>query len=375
MAVGRRITIRGKIPESLIMLFMGDQAMIGCPTDNTENAHLPFAGLSRPASIPLFEYIDVAVAFDTHKPEMSFVLSGQGEKMSPALRMARKYSAYLSYPLAVAGIAWLLLLPYSDLFWRRAYFSENAMLPGQVDPHFGSERHMAAMERMDAALSTSLREGIVGQQRAAAVAEVFSEFGLDTEVQKIVYDEVPGVGQHQGTNVHGILRAPRSDSVEALVIAAAWTTADNQTNINAVRVMAALAQFASEQVYWAKDIIFVVTDAGETGMEQWLRAYHGHRTQSPLYVCSGIIQAALSLELPPAKTYKSMGLYVEGKGGQLPNLDMVNMVQYVTRIERLPANFHGMVDESRQASVWKKCLRSAQLLLRQVRSQAFGSLV
>ncbi|KAJ2082278.1 Glycosyl phosphatidyl inositol protein transamidase complex subunit [Coemansia sp. RSA 988] len=306
---------------------------------------------------------------------MSLVLSGQGEKTSPALRVARKYSAYLSYPLAVAGIAWLLLLPYSELFWRRTYFSENAMLPGQADPCFGNEHHLAAMDRMDAALSTSLREGSVGQQRAAAVAEVFSEFGLDTEVQTIVYDEVPGVGQHQGTNVHGILRAPRSDSVEALVIAAAWTTADNQTNINAVRVMAALAQFASEQVYWAKDIIFVVTDAGEIGMEQWLRAYHGHHTQSPLYVRSGIIQAALSLELPPAKTYQSMGLYVEGKVGQLPNLDMVNMVQHVSRIEQLPANLHGMVDESRRASVWRKYLHSAQLLLRHVRSQAFGSLV
>ncbi|PIA13219.1 Gaa1-like protein [Coemansia reversa NRRL 1564] len=306
---------------------------------------------------------------------MSFVLSAQGEKTSPALRMARKYSAFLSYPLAVAGIAWLLLLPCSDLFWRPAYFSENAMLPGQVKPQFGSESHLAAMDRMDAALSASLHEGSIGKQRATAVAEVFSEFGLDTEVQEIVYDEVPRVGQHQGTNVHGILRAPRSDSVEALVIAAAWTTADNQTNINAVRLMAALAQYASEQVYWAKDIIFVVTDSGELGMEQWLRAYHGHQTQSPLYVRSGIIQAALSLEFPPAKTYQNMGLYVEGKAGQLPNLDMVNMMQRVSRIEHLPANFHGMVDETRRASMWKKYLRSAQLLLRQVRSQAFGSLV
>ncbi|KAJ1730602.1 Glycosyl phosphatidyl inositol protein transamidase complex subunit [Coemansia biformis] len=300
---------------------------------------------------------------------MTLVLSGQGEKTSPLLRAGRKYSARLCYPLAAAGIVWLLLLPLSN-FWNRAYFSENAMMPGQVDLAFGAQSHLDAMASVDAALA---QPGAEPADWPDAMARVFSKIGLDTEVQRIVCDEVPGIGSAAGANVHGIVRAPRSDSVEALLVAAAWRTADNATNVNAVRLMAGLAQYASEQVHWAKDIIFVVTDAGEPGIEAWLRAYHGLPTQAPLSVRGGIIQAALSLELPPARAYARMGLFLEGKGGQLPNLDFVNIVQHIARIERLPAYIHGMEDPPRRASLWQRYLVSARLLLRQMRSQAFGS--
>ncbi|KAJ2477795.1 Glycosyl phosphatidyl inositol protein transamidase complex subunit [Coemansia sp. RSA 2131] len=295
---------------------------------------------------------------------MSLVLSGQGEKTSPVLRVARKYSAYLSYPLAICGLFWLLVLPLSS-FSRRAYFSENAMMPGQVYTTFGTRSHMDAMDRVDAELKT--------KDRAHAVEAVFASIGLDTETQAFTYSKVPRIGKHAGTNVHGILRAPRSDSVEALVIAASWTTASNASNVNAVRLMAGLAQYASEQVYWARDIVFVVTDSGEQGIEEWLRAYQGLSTTSPLFVRSGIIQAALSLELPPAKRYTGLGLYFEGKSGQLANLDYVNMVQYVSRLERMPAYLHGMKDVPRRAHWWTKYTSATQLLLRQVRAQAFGS--
>ncbi|KAJ2715187.1 Glycosyl phosphatidyl inositol protein transamidase complex subunit [Coemansia spiralis] len=299
---------------------------------------------------------------------MSLLLSGQGERTSPLLRAGRKYSTLLCYPLAAAGIVWLLLLPLSSL-WNRAYFSENAMMPGQADLSFGTLHHLDAMARVDVALARA------GDDWPAAIAGVLGGIGLETEVQRIAYDEVPGIGGRAGANVHGILRAARSDSVEALVVAAAWTTADNATNVNAVRLLAGLAQYASEQVHWAKDIIFVVTDAGEPGIEAWLRAYHGLPTPAPLLVRSGIVQAALSLELPPAKAYARMGLFMEGKAGQLPNLDFVNIVQHISRHQRLPAYIHGVEDPPPRAPAWQRYLGSARLLLRQMRSQAFGASV
>ncbi|KAJ2352043.1 Glycosyl phosphatidyl inositol protein transamidase complex subunit [Coemansia sp. RSA 2618] len=294
---------------------------------------------------------------------MSLVLSGQGEKTSPLLRAARKYSAHLSYPLAICGLLWLLALPLSSVS-RRAYFSENAMLPGQVYTAFGAQSHVDAMGRVDAELAT--------KDRARAVEAVFAGIGLDTEVQAFDYSEVPRIGRRAGTNVHGILRARRSDSGEALVIAASWT-AGNASNVNAVRLLAGLAQYASEQVYWARDIVFVVTDAGEQGMEAWLRAYQGLPTAAPLFVRSGIIQAALSLELPPAAQYAALGVHFEGKGGQLANLDYVNLVQHVSRVERMPARLHGMRDVPRRAGWWAKYRAAARLLLRQVRAQALGA--
>lgn len=33
--------------------------------------------------------------------------------------------------------------------------------------------------------------------------------------------------------------------------------------------------FLTEQMYWAKDIIFLVTEHEQLGMQAWLEAYHG----------------------------------------------------------------------------------------------------
>ncbi|KAJ1831171.1 Glycosyl phosphatidyl inositol protein transamidase complex subunit [Coemansia sp. RSA 2711] len=295
---------------------------------------------------------------------MSLVLSGQGEKTSPLLRAARKYSGHLSYLLALLGLCWLLAL--LGLCWRRAYFSENAMLPGQVYTTFGTAAHMDAMLAVDSVLAAG------ANGRAQALARAFDALGLDTEVQRFSYDEVPRIGNVSGANVHGILRAPRGDAGEALVVAAAWTTGDGASNVNGVRLLAALAQHAREQRYWARDLVFVVTDRGERGIEAWLRAYLGVGA-APLAVRSGQIQAAISVELPPAQRYDALALYFAGKGGQLCNLDFVNMVQHVSRVERMPALLHGLRDAPRSAHWWARYRQAARLLLRQARAQAFGA--
>ncbi|KAJ1949091.1 Glycosyl phosphatidyl inositol protein transamidase complex subunit [Linderina pennispora] len=302
---------------------------------------------------------------------MGLVLSGQGEKGSPLLTFARRYSQYLSYPLLLVGLLWLLALPLENMA-RRAYFSENAMMPAQADTGFGSQSDTQAMSQIDSAMLAHMHIDDASERQAQAVSSVFDDLGLDTQIHRFEYDEVQGVGNHRGINVHGILRAPRSDGVEALLLAASWRTSDNQTNLNAVRLMAGMAKYAQEQVYWAKDIILVVTDAGEIGIEKWLRAYHGE--EPGLFVRGGIIQAAMSLELPPATKYRGMGLYFEGKTGQLPNLDFINIVQTISSIERMPAFLHGQKTVDDQ-SWWDGYVRAAKLLLGQISAQAIGSSV
>ncbi|KAJ2907884.1 hypothetical protein GGI21_003439, partial [Coemansia aciculifera] len=83
---------------------------------------------------------------------MALVLSGQGEKTPPVLKLARKYSAYFAYPLLLASIVWLLLLPLQT-FTRNGYFSENAMMPNQVHTSFGMEEHISAMNLIDTKLA------------------------------------------------------------------------------------------------------------------------------------------------------------------------------------------------------------------------------
>lgn len=40
--------------------------------------------------------------------------------------------------------------------------------------------------------------------------------------------------------------------------------------------MLAFADFARRQKYWAKDIIFLITDKEQLGMQAWLEAYHSY---------------------------------------------------------------------------------------------------
>lgn len=62
--------------------------------------------------------------------------------------------------------------------------------------------------------------------------------------------------------------------------------------------------FFSEQKYWAKDIIFLITEHEQLGMQAWLDAYHGVTSGSEgvlmagdLTGRSGSIQTAINLEL------------------------------------------------------------------------------
>lgn len=98
---------------------------------------------------------------------------------------------------------------------------------------------------------------------------------------------------------------------------------------------------SAEQKYWAKDLIFLITEQEQLGMQAWLEAYHGtsgaddgHTTGASILQAgslearSGSIQAAINLELP-AFELDFLDVKIEGLNGQLPNLDLVNVVQRI----------------------------------------------
>uniref|UniRef100_A0A3P9HMR0 GPI-anchor transamidase component GPAA1 n=1 Tax=Oryzias latipes TaxID=8090 RepID=A0A3P9HMR0_ORYLA len=130
----------------------------------------------------------------------------------------------------------------------------------------------------------------------------------------------------KGTNVYGILRAPRAPRTEALVLSAPCTPGDN--NNQAVGLLLGLAHYFRNQVYWAKDIIFLVNEHDLIGMQAWLEGYHHTNVTgmdwSPLQGRGGSIQAALSLELS-SDVVTSLDIVLEGLNGQLPNLDLANL--------------------------------------------------
>jgi glycosylphosphatidylinositol transamidase len=89
-------------------------------------------------------------------------------------------------------------------------------------------------------------------------------------------------------------------------------------------------------VYWAKDIILLVTDQGKTGTQAWLDAYHGMEDggefEHSLYDIykqerikpyllyedefsaivmprSGTIQGAVNLDFPGTQDYETLGIF------------------------------------------------------------------
>lgn len=126
-----------------------------------------------------------------------------------------------------------------------------------------------------------------------------------------------------GKNVYGILRAARAASTESVVLSVPYRPplSIHETTAPAVAIMLAFAKFANsnlkkyfiryntkiqilEEKYWAKDIIFLVTEHEQLGMQAWLEAYHGISggkegtlNAGDMRGRAGAIQAAINLEL------------------------------------------------------------------------------
>ncbi|NXY87309.1 GPAA1 protein, partial [Alcedo cyanopectus] len=176
----------------------------------------------------------------------------------------------------------------------------------------------------------------------------------------------------KGTNVYGILRAPRAASTEALVLSAPCTPGPH--NNQAVGLMLALAAYFRGQIYWAKDIIFLVNEHDLLGMEAWLESYHDvnlTEMRSPGTLGrAGAIQAAIALELS-SDVVTSVDVAVEGLNGQLPNLDLLNLFHAFCQKNGLLCTIQGKLQRSDWDSV-PAYAHSLQTLLLMVLAQASG---
>jgi glycosylphosphatidylinositol transamidase len=57
-----------------------------------------------------------------------------------------------------------------------------------------------------------------------------------------VTEDVSGIAVN-GTNVYGILRAPRGDATEAIVLSSSWRTIDGQIDVGGVALLMSLAGY------------------------------------------------------------------------------------------------------------------------------------
>ncbi|KAJ0058710.1 hypothetical protein NL108_000401, partial [Boleophthalmus pectinirostris] len=225
----------------------------------------------------------------------------------------------------MAGVAWFMGLAFEP-FTLRTYMSENAMGSTMVEERFPAGERALATGREFAAHKRK-----AGGMPVDWLVKTMQARGLEVYTQRFSRtlpfpDENKERYMVKGTNVYGILRAPRAPRTEALVLSAPCSPGDD--NNQAVGLLLGLAQYFRNQIYWAKDIIFLVNEHDLIGMQAWLEGYHHTNTTgmdwSPLQGRGGSIQAALSIELN-SDVVTSLDLVLEGLNGQLPNLDLANL--------------------------------------------------
>lgn len=132
-----------------------------------------------------------------------------------------------------------------------------------------------------------------------------------------------------------------------MVLCAPYRTINSPhgSTLPGIALMISLAKYFSTRTYWAKDIIFVISDLNLVGTQAWLDAYHGMKKSSVLDYGvlegrSGPIQAAINLEIHGLKNTR-IEIKIEGLNGQLPNLDLFNVAVEIASRESITPTFHG----------------------------------
>ena len=303
---------------------------------------------------------------------------------------------YVSYaPLItglslVAGILFFFIMPLTE-FNEKTYFSENALLPGLVKGEFDEE---VTAERYLEGLRDEA-ERYPNNVPFPWIEAQFRQIGLEVYTHNFTLTYPLGAADikkrtFQGRNVYAILRAPRASSTEALVLSAPYRppySVEPQTDVS-VALLLASAKFFRFQNYWAKDIIFIITEHEQLGIQAWLEAYHRISCGSPgvlnhgeLEARAGAIQAAINLEISKDRI-THLNVKIQGLNGQLPNMDLLNLINRLSMREGVRQMFQGREDSRKSCEIfterifekntWKGCISSLLTLKDMMLSQATG---
>ena len=287
------------------------------------------------------------------------------------------YAQPLSWFFYFVGVLFIFVMPYSE-YSHKTYFSENALLPGLVRLEFD-------MENVANQFLEDLKEEAQKTPNAPPFPWIearLKQMGLEVYRHNFTLNFPLGAepSVHKGDNIYAILRAPRASSTEALVLTTPYRppfSLESPTDVS-VAILLTMAKFFRHKKYWAKDIIFVITQHEQLGMQAWLEAYHktscGYGIKAldhgDLEARAGSIQAAINLEITH-EAFTHLNVKVEGLNGQLPNLDLVTLVNRLALKEGLPSMFQGMEDAAHPES-WNGYMKSLKTFVSMAMKQAAG---
>ncbi|ODM95549.1 Glycosylphosphatidylinositol anchor attachment 1 protein [Orchesella cincta] len=234
----------------------------------------------------------------------------------------------------LAGIAWLIFLANAD-YNLGTYFSENALLPGLVVENFDGAYYAEEFTKELFTLDAKYDGKIPPQEFEA----FFHRLGLvETELQNYTISDLISKKKQDegtGTNVFAVLRAKRAAGTESIVFNAPYFPKNRQStrrNLAGIGIMFALADYFRHQVYWAKDIVFLISEA-HLGSLAWVK---GHQEITDdwsssvfrfdnVHTKAGNIQAAVNFIMEGTDVCSLQSKF-HGINGQLPNLDLVNLL-------------------------------------------------
>ncbi|KAJ3258769.1 hypothetical protein HK103_003363 [Boothiomyces macroporosus] len=224
----------------------------------------------------------------------------------------------------------------TKLLHDRAVPDEKALLIGQVTRYYnyGDSFKLVLPEEIWT---------VDNEQRALGLQEQFELLGLDTTLQSFRLNREGEI--IKGKNVHGILRAPRGEGTEAIVLSAPQYTYNGEINRNGIQLLFSFALFCKKFSFWSKDILFLITDQEYIGTLSWLEAYHGFTSSNNLEFDgltnhAGAIVSVLNLEFEGTGGYSSVALHPIGVNGRLSNADLITTAAYSFDYAGIPVVLH-----------------------------------
>ena len=305
---------------------------------------------------------------------MGFLTDPHTENMK-LIKFILRWEKTLCFLMYFGGVVWTMLLA-TPTFSDKTYFSENALLPGLVTKesnlmHASKQFHQELIRAMEKHRSDELP--------FSWMAAKFRQLHLDTFVHNFTLIHPFRNKKFTGKNVYGIVRASRGVSTEAIVVNVPYRPINSihPATSPSIALLFAFAQFCRKQKYWAKDIIFLITEHEQLGIQAWLDAYHGVTSgQEGILLAgdlagrAGSIQAAIVLEMHAMKVV-SIDVKVEGLNGQLPNLDLFNLAQNMIHKEDIRRSVQRRFDFKSDDN-FKKWLYRGKTMASMIMTQATG---
>jgi len=171
-----------------------------------------------------------------------------------------------------------------------------------------------------------------------------------------------GTDTNFGINTIGIVRAPRRDGKEAIVLVSPYNSQSVQSNeLLSLALGFSVFSLLSRAAWLSKDVVWLSADSqfGEyAAVSAWLNEYHNpvflshsvvlhtkmyganhiymmviqKKTEVTAFKRAGTMAAAFIFKVGETRRYSdrdSVMIYAEASNGQMPNLDLLNVVHYL----------------------------------------------